>query len=64
MLIFSARCTCTRSSAQKVLAFSAGLGLLVDRAERLEAQLATQLRRGCVHFDIDNTTAKPVCNRM
>jgi hypothetical protein len=45
----------------QVLAYSAGLGLVIDKPERLEAQLATQLKRGCVHFEIGNSTALPGC---
>ena len=44
----------------QVLSFSAGLGLLVDK-ERLQSHLATQLKRGCVHYDIGSTTPKPGC---
>ena len=45
----------------QVLAYSAGLGLLIAKPERLEAQLATQLKRGCIHFAIGNETAEPGC---
>ena len=44
----------------QVLAYSAGLGLLVDE-QRLRSHLATQLKRGCVHFEVGNATALPGC---
>jgi hypothetical protein len=44
-------------AALPATAYSAGLGLLIEQPERLEAQLATHLKRGCIHFAIGNETA-------
>jgi non-lysosomal glucosylceramidase len=45
----------------QVLAYSAGMGQITNRTGRVKAHLATQLRRGCVHYAAGSNAPRPGC---